>query len=78
MKIVLFTLLIVVLAMLGIGFYMKNNGDIQGEVVIGIAVLITAFILMPLFIYDGYKKKRLSDFRLGDLTKKIEENSKEN
>lgn len=77
MRIVLITLLLIVLTMLGIGFYTKNSGDEKGEVIIGIAVLIIAFILMPLFIYNGYKKKRLSDFKLGDLAKKIKENSKE-
>lgn len=76
MKTVLFSLLILVLGMLGVGFYIKSTGDSNGEIIIGIAVLIIAFVLMPLFIYDGYKKKRLKDFNLNELNDRIKENLK--
>lgn len=64
MKFVLSTILIGVLIALGYGFYIKSNGDMNGEIVIGIAVLALAFIWMPLFIFHRYKNKDLSSFKL--------------
>jgi len=75
MKFVLSTILVLVLALLGYGFYLKNTGDLKGEIVIGIGVLIIAFILMPLFIFYRYKNKDLSNFKLKNFPKKDEENN---
>ena len=61
MKFVLSLVLIGVLIAMGYGFYIKENGDMTGEIVIGIAVLVLAFIWMPLFIFHRYKNKDLSD-----------------
>ena len=36
----------------------------QGEIYIGIGVLIFAFILMPIFIYHRYKGKDLSKYSI--------------
>ena len=74
MKFVLSTLLVLVLAVLGYGFYLKNTGDMNGEIVIGIGVLIIAFILMPLFIFHRYKNKDLSNFNLKNFTDKEKKN----
>ena len=54
MKFVLSTILVLIIASLGYGFYLKNTGDANGEIVIGVSVLIIAFILMPLFIFHRY------------------------
>ncbi len=74
MKFVLSTLLVLVFGLLGYGFYLKNSGNFNGEIVIGVGVLIIAFILMPLFIFHRYKDKDLSNFKIKDFTKKEEEN----
>ena len=63
MKFVLSLVLIGVLIAMGYGFYIKENGDMTGEIVIGLAVLVLAFIWMPLFIFHRYKNKDLSDFK---------------
>ena len=76
MKFVLTSLLILVLGMIAVGFYIKGQGNPSGEVVIGIAVLIIAFILMPLFIYKRYKNKKISDFKFENFRKDLEERSK--
>ena len=48
-----------------IGFYYKNSGDVvTGDRIIGLSVLATAFVLMPVFIYHRYKNKNLKDFQL--------------
>ncbi len=73
MKFVLSTILVLVIGMLGYGFYLKNSGNSDGEIVIGIGVLTLAFILMPLFIFHRYKNKDLKSFELKDFLK----NSKE-
>ncbi|MBK5208377.1 MAG: hypothetical protein JJE44_02585 [Flavobacteriaceae bacterium] len=76
MKFVILFILILVLGMLGAGFYLKSSGDTNGEIVIGIGVLIVAFILMPLFIYHRYKNKNLKDFTFDKFKKDLEERSK--
>lgn len=77
MRFVLSLLLVLVLAVLGYGFYIKSNGDPNGEIVIGVGVLIVAFILMPLFIFQRYKNKNISDFRFDNYRKKLEDFNKE-
>jgi len=74
MKFVLSTILVLVIGMLGYGFYLKNSGNSDGEIIIGIGVLTLAFILMPLFIFHRYKNKDLSNFKLKNFMDKEEEN----
>lgn len=76
MKYVIIFVLILSLGMLVTGFYLKNAGDAKGEIVIGLGVLVVAFILMPLFIYYRYKNKNLSDFTFDKFKKELEERSK--
>ena len=76
MKFVIIFVLILSAGMLATGFYLKNAGDANGEIVIGIGVLIVAFILMPLFIYHRYKNKNISDFTFDKFRKDLEERSK--
>lgn len=76
MKFVIIFILILSVGMVSAGFYLKNSGDAAGEIVIGIGVLIVAFILMPLFIYHRYKNKNLKDFTFDKFRKDLEERSK--
>ncbi len=76
MKYVIIFVLILTLGMLVTGFYFKNAGDSNGEIMIGLGVLMVAFVLMPLFIYHRYKNKNLSDFTFDKFRKDLEERSK--
>lgn len=76
MKFVLTTILILILGALTYGFYLKNTADTNGEIIIGIGVLATAFILMPLFIYHRYKNKNIKDFTFEKYRKDLEEHIK--
>ena len=78
MKFVLKAVLVLVVGMLGYGFYIKRSGDVNGEIIIGIGVLIIAFILMPLFIFHRYKNKDLKSFEIKDFLKKIKEENEKN
>ena len=76
MKFVLIFLLIIIAGALSYGFYIKNNGDTNGEIIIGISVLAVAFIFMPLFIFHRYKNKNMKDFTFEKYRKDLEERSK--
>tara|TARA_R110001583_G_scaffold195462_1_gene373942 strand:+ start:1106 stop:1345 length:240 start_codon:yes stop_codon:yes gene_type:complete len=78
MKFVINTVLIVALGMLTYGYYVKQSGDVNGEIIIGISVLIVAFVLMPLFIYHRYKNKNIKDFTFNSYRKDLEKHIKEN
>lgn len=72
MKYVLIILLVIILGMLGYGFYVKNSPDGYGEIIIGIGVLMIAFIFMPLFIYHRYKNKDIKSFTFDNFRKNLE------
>ena len=76
MKYVIIFVLVLTLGMLATGFYLKSAGDANGEIVIGLGVLMVAFVLMPLFIYHRYKNKNFSDFTFDKFRKDLEERSK--
>ena len=76
MKKILIIILLLVLGTLVYGFYIKNNGGANGEIVIGISVLVIAFIFMPLFIYYRYKNKNIKDFTFDKYKKDLEEHIK--
>lgn len=40
MRIALITILVVVIGLIGYGYYLKNIGNFDGEIVIGIGVLV--------------------------------------
>ena len=46
------------------GFVIKSNQAVIGDRIIGVSILFTAFIFMPLFIYHRWKDKKLSDYTL--------------
>lgn len=77
MRFVLSLLLVLVVAVLGYGFYIKESGDPNGEIIIGIGVLIVAFILMPMFIFHRYKNKNIEDFKFENYRKKLEDFTEE-
>ena len=46
------------------GFVIKSNQAVLGDRIIGVTILFTAFVFMPLFIYHRWKDKKLSDYTL--------------
>lgn len=65
MNIVLKILGILILIAIGVGFYYRTYEDVLlGDQIIGLAVLASAFILMPIFLYVRWKGKRLQDYTL--------------
>ena len=49
------------------GFYYRlNDNIILGDRIIGIAVLASTFILLPIFLYHRWKGKQLKDYTLSD------------
>ncbi|MBK5192913.1 MAG: hypothetical protein JJE07_06820 [Flavobacteriaceae bacterium] len=56
-------LAIIILIAVGTGFYFRMNDNmILGDRIIGITVLASAFILMPIFLYVRWKGKNLKDY----------------
>jgi len=78
MKYTLILILILVSITLSYGFYIKSNGDPNGEIIVGISVLAIAFVFMPLFIYHRYKNKNIKDFTFDKYRKDLEEHNKNN
>ncbi|MBO2543305.1 hypothetical protein J0871_02645 [Salegentibacter sp. BDJ18] len=65
MNTVIKILAILILIAIGVGFYYRTFEDVLlGDQIIGIAVLASAFILMPIFLYVRWKGKRLKDYTL--------------
>ncbi|MFZ0490571.1 MAG: hypothetical protein WBV47_03470 [Salegentibacter sp.] len=58
---------IAILIAIGVGFYFRGTDEVLlGDRIIGIAVLTSAFILMPIFLYVRWKGKRLQDYTLSE------------
>lgn len=67
MNLVMKILGILILIAIGTGFYFRLNDDIiLGDRIIGVAVLASAFILMPLFLVKRWRGKKLEDYTLSD------------
>ncbi|NER13082.1 hypothetical protein GWK08_06505 [Leptobacterium flavescens] len=65
MKRIIQILFILILIALGAGFYIKSTGDhLTGDRIVGLAIIATAFILMPIFIYHQSKGKKMKDYML--------------
>lgn len=65
MNTILKILVISILIAIGVGFYYRTYEDVLlGDQIIGLAVLASAFILMPIFLYVRWKGKRLEDYTL--------------
>lgn len=58
---------ILILIAIGVGFYFRLTDRIlTGDRIIGIAVLASAFILMPIFLYVRWRGKKLKDYTLSE------------
>ena len=75
MKLFMKILGIAILIAIAIGFYFRLNDDVlTGDRIIGIAVLVSAFILMPVFLFVRWRGKKLKDYTLSeDNLKKMRE-----
>lgn len=62
MKYIIRILFFIVLAFIGSGFYIKNTIGDEGDKWVGIGVLISALVLMPIFLWHRYKNKKLEDY----------------
>ena len=80
MKYVIRILFVVILVLIGTGYYFKNNNDhIVGDRWVGIGILLTAFVLMPVFIVYRWKGKKVNDYMLNkENLKKMMDYDKEN
>ncbi|WP_109435770.1 hypothetical protein [Aquimarina sp. AU119] len=65
MKYVIVILFISAVILICIGYYFKNIGDhLMGDKLVGIGILASSFILMPIFIYHRWKNKKVKDYML--------------
>lgn len=62
MKTLIKIILVIVIGLIGSGLYMQAINAEKAEFYIGIGVLVLAFLLIPLFVYDGYKGKDLTRY----------------
>tara|TARA_B100000767_G_C19693843_1_gene505235 strand:- start:570 stop:803 length:234 start_codon:yes stop_codon:yes gene_type:complete len=61
------------IAILISGIYLQSIGHSNSELIIGIGVLLLAFVLMPLFIYVRYKGKDLTQYSFKNMQGPLEE-----
>ena len=66
MRYIILVLFILIVLGVATGFYFRIfEEDIKtGDIIIGLSVLASCFILMPLFIYHRWKGKKLKDYTL--------------
>ena len=66
MKKIIFLLFICLIISISIGFYFKAQNEDLGNKIIGFSILVLVFVFMPLFIYNGWRDKKLSDYTLSN------------
>ncbi len=60
-------LAILIALAIGTGFYFRLNDEmLLGDRIIGISVLASTFILLPLFLYHRWNGKKLKDYTLSE------------
>ncbi len=65
MNLVMKILGILILILIGTGFYFRiDDNIILGDRLIGIGVLLSAFILLPIFLVVRWRGKKLEDYTL--------------
>ncbi|WP_074409502.1 MULTISPECIES: hypothetical protein [Aquimarina] len=65
MKYIIRILFIAIIILICVGYYFKNSGDHStGDKLVGIGILASSFILMPIFIYHRWKNKKVKDYML--------------
>jgi hypothetical protein len=57
-------LLVLLILNFSIGFYLKSIDYEKAPLVIGVGVLVFAFVLLPSFLYHRYHNKNLKDYTL--------------
>jgi hypothetical protein len=62
MKKIISFLFITVIISISIGFYFKSFNEVLGDKIIGFSMLFFVFIFMPIFLYNSWKGKKLSDY----------------
>jgi hypothetical protein len=62
MKYIIRILFIIILGLIGYGYYLKQTVGKEGDKWVGLGVLISALILMPIFLWHRYKNKKLEDY----------------
>lgn len=70
---------ILILLAIATGFYFREQNEvILGDRIIGLAVLASSFILLPLFLYHRWKGKKLEDYTLSEKNlKKMKDRQKD-
>jgi len=61
MKIIVKIIFFLSVTLVVLGYMLENYSDMNGKLLIGLGVVIFAFLFMPLFIYHRYKN-RIGDF----------------
>lgn len=63
---IIWIIFISILIAVGIGFYFRifEEDLATGDKIIGVAVLASCFILMPLFLFKTWRGKKLKDYTL--------------
>ncbi len=65
MKWLVRVLFFLILISFGVGFYVRHFEEtLKGDRIIGLSVLATVFILMPVFLVYSWKGKKLQDYML--------------
>jgi len=62
MKKIISFLFISIIISISIGFYFKSFNEVLGDKIIGFSMLFFVFIFMPIFLYNSWKGKKLSDY----------------
>lgn len=67
MKHIIRLLFVLFAILIAIGYYFKNSGNHPtGDTLVGIAILLGSFVLMPVFIYHRWKDKKVKDYMLNN------------
>lgn len=71
MKKVLIALIIIIIGFISFGYIQKQNG-LNGDKWIGIGILISTFVFIPLFLFSRFRNKEVRDRMLNFELKKKE------
>lgn len=64
MKIALYIMFFAAFGLASFGFITQSTSDPQGDLFIGLGLLIFFFMWMPAFVYHRWKNKKVSDYML--------------
>jgi len=77
MKIAINIVLAIVVIIVATGYFMKYQNQENAEGIIGVGILIMAFVLMPLFLIHRYKGKDIRKYVDGIDLNKMEQSQYE-